>query len=160
VVDQAIPVLTVTAGSAGLCRAVYSVAPEQINDCFTAELKIGGRRTKPTTVKGRTFESFIEACDFFGISGNTVRVHLRQTPNPTQQQFDLAFSKKRLPNNNGHTITVEGVTYNSFLDACGAYGHHRNTVRLRLNKFENPTPEQVDRCFTEKPKRARLKENT
>jgi molybdenum-dependent DNA-binding transcriptional regulator ModE len=100
-------------------------------------------------VEGVTFETIKDACKHYNQTYEKILWRLGQLGDvPKQADIDYCFKTKRLESKSGKKIVVEGKQFGSINSAALSYGIKTSTVSGRLQRLKNPTPEQIDQCFT------------
>ena len=99
-------------------------------------------------VKDNEFNSVQQVAEQFGIPMQTIRNRLRSAfgkgKQLTQSEIDRCFE----PVTSGRAIIVQGTTFPSVKAAAEKFGIRPALASYRLNRLQDPTPNEIDLCFT------------
>ena len=108
-----------------------------------------GKKGKPITLEGKTFDSIAEACRYYNLALSTVNARLNKGGWTNEEAFGLV---ERNCINKGKPITVEGKKFNSIKEASEYYNINYSLAlgRLKRNWIPEEAFELVERkkeCF-------------
>ena len=85
------------------------------------------------TLEGRTFKSIKEAADHYNIDYKKVSTRLRNGWS-YEEALEIIDRLKRKNRGNSKPITINGITYDSEMEACRHYNVNYRTFKSRLNR--------------------------
>lgn len=85
-----------------------------------------GKSGNTISLNGKEFGSVKEACDFYGISYNTVNARIAKG-----YPLKSAIKMERIENS-GKNVVINGVTYSSIKEACQAFKISPSIVYQRI----------------------------